>query len=380
MQPLTFLTFLTFSQIIYLFSSQLIVIGFYLLAILIIAKNYRNELQIKHKDLYPIYLLTIWMFLSCFWSINATKSLDTGVRITLMNVLGIVTYYLMPKTKFVINVNYKKLFTIILTLINLLILLEHYHYYKISLYLRWLLGFSLKITQPFDKGSVLLLMLMPSFLYSLYHRSFLYYLLICITCITFSMHLLFAANLAFTLMVLTSLAFMLFKRRLVGLIFMGSASMCMLTPLIFSIFNNERFLQFLLPKIELSWKYRVEIWQNTLVKIMEKPMLGHGMGSSPYLTADNGTQLLQLHPHNGFLQIWVELGAIGAIFVSLILINLYNVISKIKDNKLVLLSLMTFVGYFTFFSVSYGIWQYWFIGSIWVALISLKKLTFTEET
>ncbi len=75
-----------------------------------------------------------------------------------------------------------------------------------------------------------------------------------------------------------------------------------------------------------SIAYRMHIWDYVANKIMEKPLLGWGAGSSKHLGTDADGQLsdptfgilgepIPVHPHNGVLQIWLEYGAVGAIVV-----------------------------------------------------------------
>lgn len=75
-----------------------------------------------------------------------------------------------------------------------------------------------------------------------------------------------------------------------------------------------------------SIAYRMHIWDYVTDKIMQKPALGWGAGSSKHLGTDADGQLsdptfgllgepIPVHPHNGVLQIWLEYGAVGAIVV-----------------------------------------------------------------
>lgn len=71
--------------------------------------------------------------------------------------------------------------------------------------------------------------------------------------------------------------------------------------------------------------YRLHIWDFVTGKIYEKPLLGWGAGASKRLgTEDQGIlsdpnfgplgEAIPIHPHNGILQIWLEFGALGALF------------------------------------------------------------------
>lgn len=76
--------------------------------------------------------------------------------------------------------------------------------------------------------------------------------------------------------------------------------------------------------------YRLHIWDFVAGKITEKPLLGWGAGSSKLLGTDNVGVLtdptfgelgepIPVHPHNAILQVWLEFGFVGALFIYLLL-------------------------------------------------------------
>ena len=87
--------------------------------------------------------------------------------------------------------------------------------------------------------------------------------------------------------------------------------------------------------LPLSGMNRLITWKFTSQKIMEKPLLGWGLRTSRILPGggekydvvrvrENGRRdvvsrdfFVPLHPHNQFLQIWLELGALGAVAFAL---------------------------------------------------------------
>jgi O-antigen ligase len=60
-------------------------------------------------------------------------------------------------------------------------------------------------------------------------------------------------------------------------------------------------------EVQLSWGARMSYWSHTLDWILERPLRGWGLDASRAMGAG-----IQLHPHNGALQIWLELGLAGA--------------------------------------------------------------------
>lgn len=74
----------------------------------------------------------------------------------------------------------------------------------------------------------------------------------------------------------------------------------------------------------ISIVYRMHIWDFTIDKITEKPLLGWGAGASKRLGTDEQGILadpkfgrlgeaIPVHPHNGILQVWLEYGLLGAV-------------------------------------------------------------------
>ncbi|MFY9288344.1 MAG: O-antigen ligase family protein [Alphaproteobacteria bacterium] len=85
-----------------------------------------------------------------------------------------------------------------------------------------------------------------------------------------------------------------------------------------------------LSQIPMSWQARMEIWDYLSYRIMEKPLLGWGLGAAHKLDfyEPNGMKYVYTtypvsHPHNVITQLWVELGVpgllLGLLFAALIL-------------------------------------------------------------
>jgi len=104
----------------------------------------------------------------------------------------------------------------------------------------------------------------------------------------------------------------------------GALALPVLLPAILNIFAG--FRPVIGPHIPTSGLHRLEIWDYMMHRIFEKPLLGWGIlcaklvPVSPeeiqhYVYADG----FGIYPHNQWLQIWVELGALGmAVAVSFV--------------------------------------------------------------
>jgi len=123
--------------------------------------------------------------------------------------------------------------------------------------------------------------------------------------------------------------------------------------------------------------HRFHIWTFTSDKIAERPITGHGINTSRTMSnrtmraqdevrGDYG-ELLPIHPHNFVLQIWLELGAIGAVLFAAVsgLLFLWltaNSFSRIQRA----VSTAQFSIVVALLSSSFGILQSWFLAALWI--------------
>lgn len=132
-----------------------------------------------------------------------------------------------------------------------------------------------------------------------------------------------------------------------------------------------------------SAAHRLLIWDFAAGRIAEKPLLGWGMESSRAIPggaerADAATraafnltapffahaQLLPLHPHNLALQIWLELGAMGAAITALFLAML-GLACRTPA------SCGAFAAGLVIAMLSYGAWQYWWVCGLLLTAVAL---------
>ncbi len=87
---------------------------------------------------------------------------------------------------------------------------------------------------------------------------------------------------------------------------------------------------------------------------------------------------IPLHPHNAVLQVWLEMGAVGALIGLGLLLSILRAIVRIKDNRLYRAAALGMFSYgLALGSLSFGIWQSWWLTSI---LLSAAYLIATMET
>lgn len=134
--------------------------------------------------------------------------------------------------------------------------------------------------------------------------------------------------------------------------------------------------------VPLSGLVRLEIWDYVAGKIFEQPFVGYGMEASRVLEGDTVSKLLPEisrlphHPHNGFLQIWLELGLAGYIILGLFCLWIVQKISQLETTGMAFATGL-FVCGLSLFSTAYGMWQFWLNAvefSAAVALLLALKL------
>ena len=159
-------------------------------------------------------------------------------------------------------------------------------------------------------------------------------------------------------------------------------------PLIPSLFPNP-----LVPSKSLEWlspssAHRILIWQNTARHIKQKPLLGSGLDATRglYNSEDrveykfssevSGAEEYQvsfepipLHPHNAVLQVWLELGAVGALIsLGLLLAILRAIYIGLSVRVERAVSIGMFTATVSLACLSFGIWQGWWLSAILLSL------------
>ena len=82
-----------------------------------------------------------------------------------------------------------------------------------------------------------------------------------------------------------------------------------------------------------------------------------------------------MHPHNAALQIWMELGLIGAVAAALVWAAVFSGLSRPRPSAPAAAACAATTAYLTFGAVSFGVWQEWWLalGAV-CALISILVL------
>ena len=111
-----------------------------------------------------------------------------------------------------------------------------------------------------------------------------------------------------------------------------------------------------------SWRQRLEVWAFASERVLERPWLGWG------LEAARTFPQVPLHPHNAALQVWIELGLIGALLLALLWLRVFESVARVaaRDRTAAAACAGAAGAYFTVGALSYGVWQEW-----WLAIAAL---------
>ncbi len=149
-----------------------------------------------------------------------------------------------------------------------------------------------------------------------------------------------------------------------------------------------------LEAIQPSAAHRILIWDFAIQRIAEKPVLGWGGESARAipggtalfdratldrfgLTSDASrawfarppAQRLPLHTHNAALQVWLELGAVGAVLAAALLAALGFAAARLGPGAVGAYGAALVVG-----MLSYGIWQEWWIGMLLLLAVAIQGI------
>jgi exopolysaccharide production protein ExoQ len=161
------------------------------------------------------------------------------------------------------------------------------------------------------------------------------------------------------------------RRGATGLGFAAAVAV-LAAPMIAQVVTPDRVEQ-ILEGVRPSAIHRIYTWEFTADRIAEHPFVGWGLDSSraipggQALVVENG-QAVSLHPHNAALQIWLELGLPGAAILAVLLSVIARGIANLPRTAMAPAA-ASFVTAIVFSSLSFGIWQNWWVAALGLAAI-----------
>jgi O-antigen ligase len=106
-----------------------------------------------------------------------------------------------------------------------------------------------------------------------------------------------------------------------------------------------------------SWNRRMEIWAFTNQRLVEDPLTGWGLDASRTFPG-----YIQLHPHDGAVQAWFELGLPGAVLIAAFFVFLFWRISRFAGERVfAATACATATVYLVIGAISFSLWQEWWI-------------------
>ena len=114
-------------------------------------------------------------------------------------------------------------------------------------------------------------------------------------------------------------------------------------------------------QVSRSWSERLGYWAYAQEWISDEPARGWGLDASRMFAPG-----IQLHPHDAALQIWLELGLIGAVAAAVVWVAIFAGLHRDRSDLRVAASAGCGAVYLTFNAFSFGVWQEW-----WVALAAM---------
>ena len=114
---------------------------------------------------------------------------------------------------------------------------------------------------------------------------------------------------------------------------------------------------------------RTEIWAFVMDYAMQNPLYGFGIEATKYVPEFKHDYVFHhqktiLHPHNFSVQIWIEFGVLGAIIFSCLFAYILQKISTLNHHHNRKITTTTFLTLLLFASMTYGLWQSWWLGEI----------------
>lgn len=187
--------------------------------------------------------------------------------------------------------------------------------------------------------------------------------------------------------VAAAFAIWLFGRVASGIVLLAVLAQMALAPLAPPALPPLETIVREVPRLPPSLFHRILIWKGISDLIAERPVLGYGMDTARALgrkpdeslvrvyTDKEGNLVYQghagdipLHPHNAPLQVWLELGAIGAALGGAVVFVLFRlpVRSRLPRREASACFGLLVTG-LVIASISYGAWQIWWLSALWLA-------------
>lgn len=139
-----------------------------------------------------------------------------------------------------------------------------------------------------------------------------------------------------------------------------------------------------------TWEHRVGMWGFAANEILTAGAAGRGYDASRAIARGGGLvgdwtesatakvsrmESLRMHPHNGVLQIWLELGAPGIAALLLVCAGVGSALLRAPAGPPRAAATAALAAMLTPFLVSFGVWQSWWLSALMLAAAATVVLT-----
>lgn len=137
----------------------------------------------------------------------------------------------------------------------------------------------------------------------------------------------------------------------------------------------------LVEAVPMSWAHRIAIWRYTCERIMEQPWIGHGIDAGRATTEmitirGLPTRGIPVHPHSASLQIWHDLGLVGALLAALLLAyGGWRLSRAFAHDRYAGAATAAVLGMFGLMgNVGWSLWQEWWLATLLLTAALLGAL------
>ena len=129
-----------------------------------------------------------------------------------------------------------------------------------------------------------------------------------------------------------------------------------------------------------SARHRAYIWEFAANHILQRPILGWGLDASRSIPGGKerppvGYEYMPLHPHNAALQVWLELGAVGALLAGLMTAFVTVKVGRAMPDRLCAgAATASILSFAVIAFTAYGVFQSWWFAFAWLMAAVLAAL------
>ena len=341
--------------------------------------NYKKFIKINWLLLGAFIAFLTLAITSSLWAINSDSVFD---RVTKLAILIIPSLFLLFTARSVEIINFKYLCFLPHSLIiaSILLLIDTYFNYPIYHLTHGLSASEIVAPASLNWSLVIISFLLWPTLYQLWIKKNKTHMAIVLIAVSSAI---FSAMSQSAIIALILGGITLFSSIKKPKIVLYTISYTVIIGIFFSpwiaqlLFNHP-------PEIFLNWKsasaaQRIELWDFVARKALESPWYGFGIEATRHINDFDSAKLFYsttniIHPHNFALQLWIELGILGATsaatFIYLCLKNILTFNKKQLPFITACFTAMVAVNL-----VGYGVWQGWLIGLEFMVILIFIALT-----